>query len=70
MSAAKKNEEIKVRLILEVFQKLEEDAKKQAELLTSIRKRISCLDLKQTIPVLEQFERCPAKRLNGRHSTK
>lgn len=31
MSAAKKNEEIKVRLILEVFQKLEEDAKKQAE---------------------------------------
>jgi hypothetical protein len=70
MSAAKKTEEIKVRLILEVFQKLEENAKKNAELLTSIREKISCLDLEQTIPVKKPIAGCHDGFLNGRRSTK
>ena len=58
MSKAKGTEKIKVRLILEIFKKLERDAKKQAELLTRIREKISCLDLNQTIPAVKRMEFC------------
>lgn len=58
MSKPKEIETIEVGQIFEIFKKLEEDAKKQAELLTSIREKISCLDLKHKIPVAKPWGTC------------
>jgi hypothetical protein len=58
MPKAKITREIKVRVILEVFKQLEKNAIENAQLLASIRKEISYLDLDQTIPVKRQGVGC------------